>query len=114
LELCRERAPLLLSSSEEILKTYEKDLTLKDLQESIRKGWQGVLQLVLAQVFRKVVQQIKGLPSIYALLFTGAVAPGEEFRAAFSAARQVGCTVVLGDRPISITLSRTWGSLGLW
>lgn len=42
------------------------------------------------------------------------VVPGSEFRASFKAARQIGTMVYLADRPISITLKRTWNALSLW
>jgi len=37
--------------------------------------------------------------------------PGVEARAAAAAAREVGATLVLGDRPIEITLRRAWEGL---
>lgn len=39
------------------------------------------------------------------------VQPGAEFRAAAGAADAVGASLVLGDRPIEITLQRAWGAL---
>lgn len=42
------------------------------------------------------------------------VMPGEEFRVALAAARAVGAQVVLGDRPLNITLARVWGALSTW
>lgn len=42
------------------------------------------------------------------------VPPGEEFRVAVCEARDAGASVVLGDRPLSITLARLWGALSLW
>ena len=119
---------MLLTSSEELIKTYEKELTSKEIIASIKQGWTGMLQLVLSQVFRKVrcalihclntrvgCKADQRLTFVFpAALITVIVAPGEEFRAAFAAARSIGCFVVLGDRPISITLSRTWASLSLW
>jgi len=43
------------------------------------------------------------------------IVPGAEFRAAFNEAKGMpGCFVVFGDRPINITLKRTWLNLGLW
>ncbi|KAI5077960.1 hypothetical protein GOP47_0007784 [Adiantum capillus-veneris] len=39
------------------------------------------------------------------------VASGEEFRAAYKAAAEVDAQVVLGDRPIEITLRRAWEAL---
>jgi pheromone shutdown protein TraB len=41
----------------------------------------------------------------------GAGAPGEEFRAARRAAERVGAQLVLGDRPIEVTLRRAWDAL---
>ncbi|KAJ6826321.1 traB domain-containing protein isoform X2 [Iris pallida] len=38
---------------------------------------------------------------------------GDEFRAARKAAEEVGAQIVLGDRPIEITLQRAWTSLTL-
>jgi pheromone shutdown protein TraB len=38
----------------------------------------------------------------------GGVPPGADARAAATAAKAVGATVVLGDRPIEITLRRAW------
>lgn len=39
--------------------------------------------------------------------------PGVEFRAAAEAANTVGACVVLGDRPLEVTLRRAWNSLGV-
>ena len=40
--------------------------------------------------------------------------PGEEFRVALQEAHAGGAQVVLGDRPLTITLARVWHALGLW
>ncbi|OAY64863.1 Uncharacterized protein ACMD2_13949 [Ananas comosus] len=42
------------------------------------------------------------------------VLPGSEFRVAFEEAMSYGGKVILGDRPVHITLRRTWGSMTLW
>lgn len=42
------------------------------------------------------------------------VSPGEEFRVAANEAKKNGAIIVLGDRPLSITLSRLWDALSLW
>ncbi|KAJ3674919.1 hypothetical protein LUZ60_005535 [Juncus effusus] len=42
------------------------------------------------------------------------VFPGAEFRVAYEEARNVGSRVILGDRPVHITLRRTWGKMPLW
>uniref|UniRef100_A0A2P2K0E9 TraB domain-containing protein n=1 Tax=Rhizophora mucronata TaxID=61149 RepID=A0A2P2K0E9_RHIMU len=42
------------------------------------------------------------------------VFPGSEFRVAFEEARKYGAKVILGDRPVQITLRRTWDKMPLW
>ncbi|KAF5726438.1 traB domain-containing protein-like [Tripterygium wilfordii] len=42
------------------------------------------------------------------------VLPGSEFRVAFEEAMKYGGKVILGDRPVQITLRRTWGRMPLW
>jgi pheromone shutdown protein TraB len=42
------------------------------------------------------------------------VPPGEEFRVALREAQALGAQVVLGDRPVTITLARVWGALTSW
>ncbi|CAI9099367.1 OLC1v1036174C1 [Oldenlandia corymbosa var. corymbosa] len=42
------------------------------------------------------------------------VFPGAEFRVAFEEAMKYGGKVILGDRPVQITLRRTWAKMPLW
>ncbi|KAG7568643.1 TraB family, partial [Arabidopsis thaliana x Arabidopsis arenosa] len=42
------------------------------------------------------------------------VFPGAEFRVAFEEANKYGRAVFPGDRPVQITLQRTWGKMPLW
>ncbi|XP_058210662.1 uncharacterized protein LOC131323059 [Rhododendron vialii] len=42
------------------------------------------------------------------------VFPGSEFRVAFEEALKYGGKVILGDRPVQITLRRTWAMMPLW
>ena len=42
------------------------------------------------------------------------VLPGEEFRVALKEAQAMGAQVVLGDRPLTVTLARVWGALSWW
>ncbi|XP_020232402.1 traB domain-containing protein isoform X1 [Cajanus cajan] len=42
------------------------------------------------------------------------VIPGSEFRVAYEEAIKYGGRVTLGDRPIQITLRRTWSKMPLW
>ncbi|KAK4420530.1 hypothetical protein Salat_2003400 [Sesamum alatum] len=42
------------------------------------------------------------------------VLPGAEFRVAYEEATKYGGKVILGDRPVQITLRRTWAKMPLW
>ncbi|KAL8228452.1 hypothetical protein R6Q57_016036 [Mikania cordata] len=42
------------------------------------------------------------------------VFPGSEFRVAYEEALKYGGKVILGDRPVNITLRRTWSKMPLW
>ncbi|XP_075482377.1 uncharacterized protein LOC142522726 [Primulina tabacum] len=42
------------------------------------------------------------------------VFPGEEFRVAYEEAKKYGGKVILGDRPVQVTLRRTWIKMPLW
>uniref|UniRef100_A0A0D3B4I7 TraB family protein n=1 Tax=Brassica oleracea var. oleracea TaxID=109376 RepID=A0A0D3B4I7_BRAOL len=42
------------------------------------------------------------------------VLPGAEFRVAYEEAHTYGGKVILGDRPVQITLKRTWAKMPLW
>ncbi|KAK8968055.1 hypothetical protein KSP40_PGU016830 [Platanthera guangdongensis] len=42
------------------------------------------------------------------------VFPGAEFRVAYEETMSYGGRVVLGDRPVNITLRRTWGKMSIW
>lgn len=70
---------------------------LKDIRRGTTNGFQGIYGWLLAKVGH-------GLE----------VLPGEEFRVAVREAREVDARLVLGDRPLHITLARVWGALGWW
>ena len=42
------------------------------------------------------------------------VTPGDEFRAARETAELQGARLILGDRPVRVTLARTWRALSTW
>ncbi|KAK7257523.1 hypothetical protein RIF29_31555 [Crotalaria pallida] len=42
------------------------------------------------------------------------VFPGSEFRVAYEEAMKYGGRVILGDRPVQVTLRRTWSKMPLW
>ncbi|CAI5499150.1 unnamed protein product [Closterium sp. Naga37s-1] len=72
------------------------------LMRSIQLGGQSslLLRLLLSFVSRQSAQ-------------AAGVQPGHEFRAAREAADAIGAQLVLGDRPIEITLRRAWKALSL-
>lgn len=74
-----------------------------DLFEIIRKGKAYVLmaQLMLSSFQKRLGDKLN-------------VRPGAEMIEAIEAAERQGATLILADRDVSITLRRTWGSLGFW
>jgi len=59
------------------------------------------LAAILSRFYSQVQQQLK-------------VEAGAEFRAAMEAATPFRSKIMLGDRPIQVTLQRVWGALTLW
>ncbi|KAH7438472.1 hypothetical protein KP509_04G016100 [Ceratopteris richardii] len=70
------------------------------LSRSLKIGGQSAMSLrLLLALVSESLSSIAGVRS------------GEEFRAAYKAAIEVGAQIVLGDRPIEITLRRSWEAL---
>ncbi|KAL6644416.1 hypothetical protein ACP70R_016024 [Stipagrostis hirtigluma subsp. patula] len=107
-ELCRSRAGIMYVSSdgsdEPLLKSNMFSLGgakfFGAVNRSINLGGQSALALrLLLAVFSSKIS-------------SGANRPfGEEFRAARRVSEDIGAQLVLGDRPIEITLERAWKSL---
>jgi len=99
-ELCPNRSHSMLLSEEDLKRQIsENSITsmIKDLGVS-----NGLLQYLLLRFTNYIMKQI-------------GMAPGGEFRAAFQqASKQPHCHVVLGDRPIAVTMARTLSALGVW
>lgn len=74
-----------------------------DIVAVIRQGKAYLLmaQLMLAAFQRKLGNQLN-------------IKPGAEMMAALAAAKNAGCGTILADRDITITLKRTWASIGFW
>ena len=74
-----------------------------DLFEIIRKGKAYVLmaQLMLSSFQKRLGDKLN-------------VRPGAEMVEAINAAQRSGACLVLADRDVTVTLKRTWGSLGFW
>ncbi|ELR16496.1 TraB subfamily protein [Acanthamoeba castellanii str. Neff] len=77
--------------------------TMSQISELLRRRKEGanILHLIISMVFERVTKNIK-------------VMPGSEFRAAAQEGMKYGARIVLGDRPVEITLKRTWGNLSVW
>ena len=74
------------------------------VREQVRQqGTSGLLHYLLTKLYSGVLAQLN-------------IVPGIEFRAAFDEARKLHppARIVLGDRPIDVTIKRTWGGLSLW
>ncbi|XP_020867376.1 traB domain-containing protein isoform X1 [Arabidopsis lyrata subsp. lyrata] len=108
-ELCRSRAGIMYTSSvggevDQNLKSGVLSLTgtgfLGAVGRSLDLGGQTALALrLLLAVFSSKLSSVADRPF------------GDEFRAARKASEEVGAQLVLGDRPIEITLQRAWNSL---
>jgi len=102
-ELCKARTNILHLDEETILEEaqnldFEKSLEIIRSQGTV----QGVMYLLLLSMSAHLTKEL-------------GMAPGGEFRRAFTEAKKVpGCMVHLGDRPINITLKRALAALSTW
>ena len=109
-ELCRSRSALLYSdeaAADDMRARNPFSLSgegglLQSMQRSVALGgWAPlILRVFLARASDRLGAETR-------------VAPGADFRAARRAAERVGASLILGDRPIEITLERAWRSLSL-
>ncbi|WOL05245.1 traB domain-containing protein isoform X1 [Canna indica] len=108
-ELCRSRAGIMYAStSEEVPSLKSNMFSLSGakffgaISRSINLGGQSALALRLP------------LAIFSSKISSGANRSfGDEFRAARKVSEEIGAQIVLGDRPIEITLERAWSSLTL-
>ncbi|MCE0480571.1 hypothetical protein HAX54_037541 [Datura stramonium] len=107
-ELCRSRAGIMYTSDDSDLNQPLKSNMFSlsgtgffgAVGRSINLGGQTALALrVLLALFSSKISSSANRPF------------GDEFRAARKAAEDIGAQIVLGDRPIEITLERAWTSL---
>ncbi|KAL5744517.1 hypothetical protein ACOSP7_027376 [Xanthoceras sorbifolium] len=108
-ELCRSRAGIMYTSVGGELDQQLRSNNMFSLSgtgffgavgRSINLGGQTALALrLLLALFSSKISSDANRPF------------GDEFRAARKASEQVGAQIVLGDRPIEITLQRAWNSL---
>ena len=93
-ELCESRA----QSIRQKQRWQEMDI-IKVIKE--KKAFLLLSNLMLASFQKRIADRLE-------------VAPGQEMVQAMASAEKVGATVVMADRDIRTTLSRTWRSMGLW
>ncbi|CAI4229566.1 unnamed protein product [Auanema sp. JU1783] len=102
-ELCPGRVSI-LSMDEATLLREAKELNMEKIMTTIKQSGavQGVLHVLLLSMSAHITRQLS-------------MAPGGEFRAAHRAVQNIKlCRLILGDRPIQITLQRALGSLTFW
>ncbi|XP_043266705.1 traB domain-containing protein isoform X2 [Venturia canescens] len=102
-ELCKARVHILQLDEKTILQEAE-NLTFQVIRDTIQQNgpFNGLLYILLLNVSAHLTREL-------------GMAPGGEFRRAFSEAKKIpNCLVHLGDRPINITLQRALSSLGWW
>uniref|UniRef100_A0A7S1T7C2 TraB domain-containing protein n=1 Tax=Tetraselmis chuii TaxID=63592 RepID=A0A7S1T7C2_9CHLO len=95
LELCNGRSGLLHSQAKTEVPSLSK------MMEEYQSGKTPLMGVVYSWLLARIGENME-------------VFPGEEFRVALQEARAIGANVDLGDRPVRITLVRTWAALSLW
>ncbi|CAB3409076.1 unnamed protein product [Caenorhabditis bovis] len=103
IELCPARISI-ISMDENTLLNESRNLNSQKIMQTIKQNGaiQGILHVLLLSMSAHVTRELS-------------MAPGGEFRAAHRSAAQTQlCRVVLGDRPIQITLQRALASLSMW
>jgi len=102
-ELCQSRMAI-LSLDEEVLLREAQNLNREKIMAIVKENGvvQGLLQVMLLSISAHITQQL-------------GLAPGGEFRAAHRASFNVqGSRLIMGDRPVQITLQRALSSLGFF
>ncbi|CAH8354404.1 unnamed protein product [Eruca vesicaria subsp. sativa] len=92
-ELCSSRVSILKPQTLKIP-------TMSDMIESWKQK-QNTFGILYGWFLAKIASQLE-------------VLPGAEFRVAYEEALKYGGKVILGDRPVQITLKRTWAKMPLW
>lgn len=96
LELCAGRIAILNPPQ-----SFQHVPTVREMINMWKKNNMNALGVIYGWFLAKVANQLETLP-------------GSEFRVAFQEAMSYGAKVILGDRPVDITLRRTWGKMSLW
>lgn len=94
LELCSSRIAILTPQNLQVP-------TINEMIDMWKKKKANTFGILYSWFLAKVAERLE-------------VFPGAEFRVAFEEAMDYGARVVLGDRPVNITLRRTWGKMSIW
>jgi pheromone shutdown protein TraB len=110
LELCWKRIPILLPPTTNLSPTESKGMSLKEMakQAQVQNPGMSYSNALSSAMLTKI-------QSNYATKLN--ITVGSEFRQAHELAvssESKNCRVILGDRPVQITLTRCWESLSLW
>lgn len=103
LELCGERA-FMLTFDEESLLEQNRKLTFDKIRNAIaEKGLaQGLIFIMFIKLSANITEKL-------------GLAPGIEFRAGSTEAQKIpGCSVVLADRSLKVTVARAVASVSIW
>ncbi|KAI5389991.1 hypothetical protein KIW84_075346 [Lathyrus oleraceus] len=101
-----------------------KDLAARDgyLSLGVKAVFQGA-GYCYVPTMREMIENLKKKQNMFGVLYGWFLAkvasklevfPGSEFRVAYEEAIKYGGRVILGDRPVQITLKRTWSKMPLW
>ncbi|KAK2433497.1 TraB family protein [Trifolium repens] len=93
LELCSSRVAVLTIQNLKVP-------TVREMIEMLKKK-HNMFEVVYSWFLAKVASKLE-------------VFPGSEFRVAYEEAMKYRGRVILGDRPVQITLKRTWSKMPLW
>ncbi|XP_073006138.1 uncharacterized protein [Typha latifolia] len=94
LELCSSRVAILTPQNLHVP-------TVNEMIDTWKKKKSNTFGILYSWFLAKVASKLE-------------VLPGSEFRVAYEEAMSYGAKVILGDRPVQITLRRTWGKMTLW
>ncbi|WJX49882.1 hypothetical protein P8452_36261 [Trifolium repens] len=93
LELCSSRVAVLTIQNLKVP-------TVREMIEMLKKK-HNMFEVVYSWFLAKIASKLE-------------VFPGSEFRVAYEEAMKYRGRVILGDRPVQITLKRTWSKMPLW
>ncbi len=98
LELCYRREAVL--TTDDSTGNNPKSSIMDDIRR-LKSGELNMFSLVYSHLLREIAKDLE-------------VVPGAEFKTAYQAALKHNSIVILGDRPVDITLKRIWQGMSLW